>query len=86
MDLIDRRLVSIKINYSAANAAYILPSTARVPAEANQLTLTVRNTSTGAIYVVWYQTTIRGFIIGDVITGNPPADGNPAAFSYIGAN
>lgn len=50
---------------------------------ARQMSVIARNTSTGALYVLWYDNSIRGFRVGKVLDGSSPTNGQSCVIWYL---
>lgn len=81
-DKIDGMLVSTGVQYDADNNnfAFINPSVPKP--RTNQLTLVGRNTTTGAIHLVWYNSGQQKFMLSTTLVGNAPSNGNIINIEY----
>lgn len=72
----DNRLVSAILTYDGAKfPANVVPS--------NQVALIGRNTSNGALYVVYYNTNNQAFYIASTLSGNAPTEGQRIHLQYF---
>lgn len=82
IDSVNARLVSTFLTYDSDLQRFKLQSGVPYPAIL-QLCLVGRNTSTGAIYVVWYDATNHNFWLGATISGNAPTNGQNVNVQYF---
>lgn len=54
------------------------------PYNNGQITVITRNRNTGAIYALWYDSSVTGFRVGAVISGSNPSQGNTVDIQYLG--
>lgn len=79
---VNARLVSTFLTYDSTSQRFKFQSGVPYPAIL-QLCLVGRNTSNGAIYIVWYNATDHDFLLGSVISGNQPTNGQNINVQYL---
>ena len=76
------KLVSASLTYDSSSDRFeyddVLPSPS-----IQQLTVGARNTTNGAIYLLWYSTVSNNWLLAAVINGNNPANGEKVNIQYF---
>lgn len=76
-----QKLVHLKTLYNGTN----LPvGNNPMPRFGYQITVIARNIMNGSIYALWYNGYINAFVIGYVINGTQPSNGDSVIVQYIG--
>lgn len=83
VDEVASKQVSFLTIYDATNGYFKIPDTIQPPREGHQITITCRNTNTGALYVLWYDSSVTAFKVAKILDGAAPVQGNTVAISYI---
>ena len=78
---VSSRLVSMFTSYDASSNVFPIPDTSK-PYE-GQVVCAGRNLSTGAIYLLWYDSGSHGFRIGVTVSGNAPSNGESVTIQYF---
>ena len=80
------KLVQTYVVYDSTDSAFKLPSTVKDKPTMTQMTIVGRNTQTGALYALWWNTVSEWFQLGATITGSAPANGNSCYIQYTVPN
>lgn len=75
-------LVSVTLSYNSSSSGFIIPNDVLTPST-EQICCPSRNIQTGAIYICWYDKSIRGFRVGTTASGNAPTNGQKCSFEYF---
>jgi hypothetical protein len=86
LDDVEGMLVSYILNYDLATNRFPLTDSMKAPLGNAQLTLVVRNAQTGALHVIWYNSSERKFVLASTLSGSAPSDGNSINVQYIALN
>lgn len=78
---VSSRLVSMFTSYDASSNVFPIPDTSK-PYE-GQVVCAGRNLSTGAIYLLWYDSGSHGFRVGVTVSGNAPSNGESVTIQYF---
>lgn len=79
------KMIQTTLTYNSTLSRFTLPSDVARPVQPQQC-LIGRNSSTGAIYALWYVSTDENFQIGATLSGSAPANGNNCYVNYTVPN
>ena len=78
---VNGRMVSMYTSYDATSQTFQVPDEHK-PHE-GQVVCAGRNLSNGAIYLLWYDSSVHGFHVGAIVSGNAPSDGESVTIQYF---
>ena len=76
------KLVSASLTYDSSSDRFEYDDVLPLPS-VQQLTVGARNTSNGAIYLLWYSAVSNKWLLAAVISGNNPANGEKVNIQYF---
>ena len=76
------RRIQTTLTFNSTLNRFTLPSGTPLPAQAQQC-IVARNSSTGAIYVLWYVSTDQNFQIGATLAGTAPSNNQTCYVNYV---
>ena len=76
------KYIQTTITWNANTNRFDIPSGTPRPVQAQQC-LIGRNSSTGALYALWYVSTDQDFQIGATLSGNAPTNGQTCYVNYV---
>lgn len=79
------RYIQTTITWNANTNRFDIPSQSPRPVQAQQC-LIGRNSSTGALYALWYVSTDENFSLGAVLSGTAPTSGQTCYINYVVPN
>lgn len=79
------KMVQTTLTFNSTLNRFTLPSGVTRPVQPQQC-LIGRNSSSGAIYALWYVSTDENFQIGATLSGTAPANGNTCYVNYTVPN
>ena len=80
---VEGKLVTVLVSYSSTDGCFPLAVGTPEPALRAQITTVGRNISNGAVYAVWYDSSVRGFRVGGTISGDAPQNGESIYVQYF---
>lgn len=79
------KMVQTTLTFNSTLNRFTLPSGTPLPAQPQQC-LVARNSSTGAIYALWYVSTDQNFQIGATLSGTAPSNNQTCYINYTVPN
>ena len=76
------RRIQTTLTFNSTLNRFTLPSGTPPPAQAQQC-IVARNSSTGAIYALWYVSTDQNFQIGATLAGTAPTNNQTCYVNYV---
>ena len=76
------KYIQTTITWNANTNRFDIPSQSPLPVQPQQC-LIGRNSSTGALYALWYVSTDGNFSLGAVLSGNAPTSGQSCYVNYV---
>lgn len=76
------KYIQTTVTWNANTNRFDIPSGTPRPVQAQQC-LIGRNSSTGALYALWYVSTEQNFQIGATLSGNAPTSGQTCYINYV---
>lgn len=76
------KYIQTTITWNANTNRFDIPSQSPRPVQPQQC-LIGRNSSTGALYALWYVSTDENFSLGAVISGTAPSNGQTCYVNYV---
>lgn len=80
---VEGKLVTVLVSYSSTDRCFPLSVGTPEPALRAQITMVGRNISNGAIYALWYDSSVRGIRFGGTISGDAPQNGESVYVQYF---
>lgn len=77
------KMITVLLEYSSADSYFPITGDTPEPVFGEQITLAGRNIRNGAIYALWYDTTVKAFRVGGTIAGDAPQNGDSLYVQYI---
>ena len=80
---VEGKLVTVLISYSSTDGCFPLDVGTPEAALGAQITTVGRNINNGAVYALWYDSSVRGFRVGGTISGDAPQNGESVYVQYF---